>query len=237
MPTILFEATTDRSQHGNFHPEAWRAINADPGWSMRLRKVHSQSRALPEAKREGARELDSSNSSDALLMNCFCFPGAVSAILQGLALPPQSQQPVFGYRPQLKLNDGTNDETEIDMKIGSLIFEAKLTERDFTSQSKVHVSRYQDFSSCFDVDLLPSDEDLLLGYQLIRNVLAAAQLDAYLVVLLDQRRPDLLRAWWSVHSAISDPALRVRCGFRTWQEVVAASPRPSAEFLRDKYGL
>jgi hypothetical protein len=79
-PTILFEMTSDGSHHGNFFDSAWRAIKEDPAWCERLQKAHSQRDALPEKYRASAAELDSSNSSDALLMNCFCPPGAATRI-------------------------------------------------------------------------------------------------------------------------------------------------------------
>lgn len=235
--TVLFESEPDGSGHGNFHPDSWRMIQSDPEWSRRLSKRHSQSAALPESKRNTACELDSSNSSDALLMNCFCFPGACHAILRGLGLPSQSVPPVFGYKARLKLSAGSADATEIDMKIGSLLFEAKLTEKDFTSRPKEHVLRYNALRETFDIDSLPSDERTYASYQLIRNVLAAMQLEANLIVLIDQRRPDLLHEWWAVHSSIRDPALRKRCSFRTWQEVASAAPAPLAKFLDRKYGI
>ena len=76
------------------------------------------------------------------------------------------------------------------------------------------------------------------GYQLIRNVLAVARNPgARFVVLLDGRRPDLLREWWGVYGAIRDADLRARCGFVLWQELAAVAPAPLREFLATKYGL
>jgi hypothetical protein len=236
-PTLLFEAVADSSRHGNFHDKAWAAILATPDWRVRLDKAHAQVLALPEAKRVGAKELDSSNSSDALLMNCFCFPDAAAHILKGLALPPQVGSPQFGFRAEVPLKDGTLDRTEVDLKLGDLIFEAKLTESDFTSRPKAHVFRYREVLNVFDVNLLPSTSTEFHGYQLIRNVLAAEHHGATLVVLLDQRRPDLLQEWWAVHAAIKPASLRVRCGFRTWQQVRAAAPDTLGAFLETKYGL
>jgi hypothetical protein len=236
-PTVLFVAAPDVSSHGNFLPDAWQAITANDEWRMRLSKRHSQLHALPEGRRATACELDSSNSSDALLMSCFCCPDAVPLILRGLGLPEQYATPVFGFKPNLELIGGEAEATEIDMKIGNLIFEAKLTEKDFTSRPKSHVLRYQRFDTVFDVERLPRVGDIFLGYQLIRNVLAAEQLTATLAVLIDQRRPDLMRQWWNVHGAIRDSRLRQRCTFRTWQEVAVASPKSLSEYLRTKYGL
>jgi hypothetical protein len=184
-----------------------------------------------------ARELDSSNSSDALLMNCFCFPGAAAQIMKGLDLIETGQHPEFGIKAKLPLTDGLDDATELDMKIGTHIFEAKLTEHNFTSSPIEHVRRYRDLGSVFDIASLPCLDNKFLGYQLIRNVLAAAHLNASLIVLLDQRRPDLLQDWWSIHARIKSADLRIRCGVRTWQQVAATSPPLLAGFLAEKYGL
>src|SRR5687768_8236459 len=75
-PVVLFRQSEDGRAHSNFLPAAWAAIVSNPKWQLRLNKAHSQVAALPLECRSGAKELDSTNSSDALLMNVFCFPGA-----------------------------------------------------------------------------------------------------------------------------------------------------------------
>jgi hypothetical protein len=236
-PTVLFEVAADGASHGNFILESWRAIAENPAWGTRVRKPHSQPGALPEEKRSNVRELDSSNSSDALLMNCFCFPGAAARILKGLELPAADLGPEFGFKARLSLLDGSEDATEIDMRLGSVLFEAKLTEHDFTTRSRLHVERYRHVEVHLDLDSLPTRGAELAGYQLVRNILAAVHYDARLVVLLDQRRPDLMLEWWRVHAAIRSVELRSRCEFRTWQQVAAASPARLAHFLANKYWL
>jgi hypothetical protein len=239
-PTILFPIAADGTSHGNFHPDSWQAIRATDVWACRLDKAHARAATALPIEHAGARELDSSNSSDALLMNCFCFPGAVPRIMKGLGLSESmgpTAPPEFGVEAKLPKTQNRQDATELDMKIGSYIFEAKLTEKDFTSRAIDHVREYTDFNSVFDSSALPVVDSEFKGYQLIRNVLAASHLKASLIVLLDQRRPDLLQEWWSVHAAIEDTDLRLRCGFRTWQQVAAASPPPLAAYLASKYGV
>src|ERR1700676_2385202 len=69
VPTVLFPTAVDGSSHGNFQLNSWRAIQTSDMWVSRLDKVHTQAtRALPIEMQARARELDSSNSSDALLM-------------------------------------------------------------------------------------------------------------------------------------------------------------------------
>ena len=134
-PTILFPTDAKASGHGNFVDLSYRAILTNPSWSARLDKPHTQRRALPENRQATARELDSCNSSDALLMNCFCYPTAAQKIL-GEALPGLSiAEPEFGVAGMVPLRDGSADATELDMRAGSVTFESKLTEADFTEGS------------------------------------------------------------------------------------------------------
>lgn len=237
LPATMFSATADGRAHGNFSDAAWQAINTSADWAERLKKPHSRRRALPTSEGSLAMELDSSNSSDALLMNLFCPPGAARRLARFLEASPDDGTPVFGFHPRIELVDASAEATEIDMRMGDTIFEAKLTERDFTSRRRDHVFRYRALPKVFEVALLPGDKETLHGYQLIRNVLAAAQHGLRLIVLLDGRRPDLLHEWWRVHAAISDGLLRQRCGWCTWQELALASSVDQQEFLRVKYGL
>ena len=236
-PTRLFETYADGTRHGNFVNASYQAICAEPAWHARTQKSHSQAQALPTEKRPSARELDSCNSSDALLMNCFCYPGAAERAIAALLPSVSYSTPEFGVHGEVALVDGERDTTEIDMRIGSAIFEAKLTERDFTSRPKSHVERYGRLSEVFQVGTLPQTSDEYRGYQLIRNVLAANQHGWVFYVICDGRRPDLLREWWAVNSAIRDAQLRARCGFLLWQEVARMCPSPLAAFLAQKYGL
>src|SRR3954468_5593137 len=61
------------TSHGNFHSTSYEAILKDPAWSCRFDKVHSQKKSLPVSDHGRWKELDSCNSSDALLMNVFCY--------------------------------------------------------------------------------------------------------------------------------------------------------------------
>jgi hypothetical protein len=122
------------------------------------------------------------------------------------------------------------------MVLPDLLVEAKLTERDFTSRPREHVQRYEDVESVFDLDRL-AVEGTVRGFQLIRNVLAARQRDAQLLVLVDARRADLMAEWERVHASVIRKALRDRCHLRTWQEVAAALTGAHRAFLVEKYGL
>jgi hypothetical protein len=235
-PTVLFEPSDLTATHGNFIASSYHAIHNQPDWLQRTKKAHAQRAALPQAKQELACEMDSCNSSDALLMNIFCYPGAAETIVTRLfpGTPPKS--PEFGVSGNVSLVDGV-DATEIDMRIGDTIFEAKLTERDFTSRTKAHLGSYTGFAEVFEASSLPQTATEYQGYQLIRNVLAAQQHSCRFYLICDARRPDLVHEWWKVYGAVRHHALRRRCGLVFWQEIAAAAPSELRRFLREKYDL
>src|SRR5204862_7724303 len=112
--------------------------------------------------------------SDALLMNIFCFPQTCDSrtVVQLLGIE-DNEQPEFGVKARVPLVNGRFDRTEVDMRIGDLLVEAKLTEGDFQSREVAQLETYRDFAHVFDRGILPRADGRYLGYQLIRNVLAA----------------------------------------------------------------
>lgn len=238
-PAVLYR-NDDAGRHGNFYPSAYRRILANPAWNCRLGKSHTSARKILLSHDSDRRELDSCNSSDALLMSVFCNSQALqpgSKLLTLLGADPGSI-PDFGYGPGIPLRNGRADRTEIDMRLGNLLFEAKLTEYDFQTAPLRLVERYRDFEEIFDVEALPRSGDSLLSYQLIRGVLAAnAQDELCFCVICDSRRPDLIADWYRVLQCVRFPALRCRLMLLTWQEIAAASPRPLQRWLDKKYGI
>jgi hypothetical protein len=74
MPVVVYQASPGGEKHGNFNTASYQALLNRPEWRRRLDKLHSQAgRALPKSDCVW-KELDSSMSSDALLMNIFCYP-------------------------------------------------------------------------------------------------------------------------------------------------------------------
>jgi hypothetical protein len=153
-PVIVYAPEDGR--HGNFFDAAYAAIEARPDWMRRFDKVHAQAaRSLPKAERRW-RELDSSMSSDALLMNVFCTPGVVeSSMVQKMLGVDDGHLPAFGVKARVPLASGRFDRTEVDMQWGGLLVEAKLTESDFQTCEKKVVEAYRDFDEVFDRELLP----------------------------------------------------------------------------------
>jgi hypothetical protein len=238
LPVVVYQQSECGRHHGNFVAASYRAILRRPEWRKRLQKVHSQGgRSLP-AKDGSWRELDSSLSSDALLMNIFCYPGVTRRreVCGVLGLEPGSV-PEFGFMPRIPLLSETTERTEVDMKLGDKIFEAKLTEGDFQIQRADLVEQYRDLREVFEARQLPRTKRKYVSYQLIRNVLAAHALSLDFCTLLDARRPDLLEDWYGVVRCIRFAGLRAKCKVLTWQELSLCLPAALKRFLSVKYGI
>jgi len=157
-------------RHANFYDPAYQAIVSRPQWAKRFTKVHAQGRALPKWVQDPHRkwrELDSCMSSDALLMNVFCTPGAIesAAVRRMLGVDAAAavrptvggddlEAPEFGWKAKVRLKSGLFDRTEVDMRWGDLLVEAKLTEGDFQARKAEVVEAYRDFDEVFDRELL-----------------------------------------------------------------------------------
>ena len=239
MPAVVFEAYEDGKAHGNFMPATYRSIMANAGWQRRLMKVHTAlGKSHSPFRNSRACELDSCTSSDALLMNIFCHPRVIkSEELQALLGVDKSVIPEFGVRARVPLVNGRFDRTEVDLRLGDRLIEAKLTESDFQSKHRTYLDSYRDLKDVFELKLLPHQGEIYFGYQLIRNVLASHVQECSFCVLADERRPDLKEMWYSVLQAVKPVNLRVRCKMLTWQEMAEVLPRDLQRFLAEKYGI
>ena len=238
LPVVCF-APDQTLRHGNFTAKSYKAIIANPAWRQRLTKVHTQGhRSLPATERGRWMELDSCMSSDALLMNIFC-DGSVLRSAKTIAMLgiEADSTPHFGYKARVPLASGRLDRTEIDMRVGNLLAEAKLTEGDFQIAKKRVLANYRDFQEVFDSAQLPQTEDSYLSYQLLRNVLAAHALRCSFCVFLDARRPDLIEAWYAIMRCVKPIELRTALTVLTWQELSQTLPTQLQTFLATKYGI
>jgi hypothetical protein len=274
-PAVIF-GRDEQGRHGNFHPQSYERICADAAWLRRLGKPHTASRRSRARKDWRWMELDTASSSDALLMSIFCHP----EVFDGERLSPGvaalfgvdgESRPCFGVRPGVPLRERPTqrtrkkelvDRTEVDMVLGDLFCEAKLTENDFQTAAPALVEQYRDLTAVFDLERLPRrvtappplpanvDPDdptvnlprrvsrpCIEGYQLIRNVLAAYAGEASFCLLVDARRGDLIEQWFAVLSAVKALSFASRLRIRTWQELAAALPRDLQSFLEMKYGI
>jgi hypothetical protein len=241
-PPCVFYAPDEAGRHGNFLSLSYGAIRARADWARRLEKVLTTARSSLAREDRRWRELDSAHSSDALLMNVFCYSGvtedAALRALLGLGAGESGMgQPVFGVRIGVPLSNGRADRTEIDMQMGDLLVEAKLTESNFQSAPLRLLTRYRDWEEVFDIGALPQQGETFFGYQLIRGALAAYAQGASFCVLCDARRPDLVEAWYAVMRAVRLYELRHRLKLLTWQELAGVLPGELALFLEQKYGI
>jgi hypothetical protein len=299
-PVVIF-GRDEQGRHGNFHPASDISICANPAWLRRLTKPHTASRRSRARKDWQWRELDSANSSDALLMNIFCHPGVfnghtIASAVANLLNIDAATQPCFGINPGVPLktirkrratrklqpnsdqdvaartsknpgapepalnspkgldsetwvleapttspqttNQTLTDRTEIDLQLGTLFLEAKLTESNFQTAAPRLLERYRDLETIFDLTRLPrKPTGAIQGYQLIRNVLAAYASDAGFCVLCDTRRRDLIEIWYSVLSAVHSYTFATRLKLLTWQELSTTLPKDLQQFLETKYGI
>lgn len=213
----------------NFHDDSLKEIQDDSAWLERTRKKHTQI--------NGIFEMQSSNSSDALLMNIFCHPEI--RIWEGpkklLRIHiDKATKITFGWEPVLA-NEKRGHKTEVDLKIGSRIFEAKLTEPDFQTAPAERVRGYEGFTDVFDESRLSMKKDRITNYQLIRNALVAYKYGLDLTVLLDSSRIDLIREIFKFIKAIKLDCIRDRIDFVTWQELNGKLGEDLDEYIYEKY--
>jgi hypothetical protein len=237
IPSIIY-SEMEGGTHGNFLPASYRRIRATPEWKKRLEKAYTAASFVPRKMDRRRMELDCATSSDALLMNVFCYPGVLTrASVCSLLGVERNTRPEFGFRPRTPLRSGRSDRTEIDLKLGDLLLEAKLTEGDFQTARPELVSRYRDFDHVFEPELLPVADGPVHSYQLIRGVLAAAALGYRFCVLCDRRRQDLMEEWYLVIRAVRSADLRCQLRILTWQELASTLFKKQQRFLEEKYGI
>lgn len=241
-PAILYHGDGEGA-HGNFLPASYRRICAHPDWRRRLDKSYSASRSIVRGWERQHRELDCSNSSDALLMNVFCYPGVLRRpALCGLLGIHAGLHPEFGFKPSLPVHPTLSgrtesDRTELDMRLGSLFVEAKLTESGSPSAPARLLHRYRDFEEIFNTDSLVLQAGRFRDYQLVRGVLAAHAHGALYLLLCDVRGSDWENRWFQVMGAVRSADLRTRLKLLTWQELSLALPASLQRFLAAKYGI
>jgi hypothetical protein len=209
----------------SFNPKTFAHISMRNEFKKRLNKVHPK---VPNCK-----EMQSSNSSDALLMNFFAHPDIKEwKSMRNLISINQSDNIEFGWNPEFE--NEKNHKTEIDMKIGDSIFEAKLTEKDFTKKDLQIVLAYSNVENIIDLTVLTTD-DIVSNYQLIRNLLTAEKYGFRFNLLIDESRSDLVREFYKVKSAIKDKSLSDKFNFLTWQEISNSVGIGLKNYITEKY--
>lgn len=218
----------------NFYKKSFTNITNKPNWKERLGKTH------PYFKSRDVKEMQSSNSSDALLMNIFCHPKMSK--WKGIAqLFGQSKIKYidFGCKPGIFKNGKPEiQRTEIDLIINNrIICEAKLTEADFTNENKKSVEAYDKFEDIFQKVFLEQTVTEYKNYQLIRNILLAEQKHMPFYLLCDARRPDIFKSFYKTVRCVKDISLRNKCNIIFWQDIIKKVGKNLKDFLAEKYGF
>jgi len=221
---VIFQKVRD-----NFLPASFQAIEDNCRWLPRTTKPHQNL--------SGVLEMQSSNSSDALLMSVFCPPkfGSWKGVSDLLGFVPND--PEFGFLARVANANPAGDTTEIDMVVGDYFVEAKLTEKDFTSREIAHVGTYQEFANCFHTEALRNRDGRYENYQVIRNLLASIQHGKRHMLICDERRPDLARNYMETVACLKDINHRLSCRVVFWQEIAKASGNDLRRYLMDRYGI
>lgn len=208
----------------NSHKNTMENICKNTDWIERTKKKHPQV--------ENTFEMQSSNSSDALLMNIFCFPKILKwkGVIDLLSIDIE-----HGIEFGKKFYEEGQYMAEVDMKIGNSIFEAKLTETDFEEETFEKIDNYKDFKLVFDKNLLPKSQENYLNYQLIRNILVAYYNNFSFTLLCDETRIDLIKSLFEVTAAIKIDNLRRRVSFVTWQEIINVCGKELKDYITEKY--
>ena len=237
-PSVIF-GRSENHRHGNFYPASFRNICANPRMGAQACEGPyrlAQGIAPRGLAMEGAGLREQFGRA---AHECFLLPAHESAnrALCSMLGVPSGLMPQFGFRPEIPLRNGKTDRTEIDMKLGDLMVEAKLTETDFQTAPARMIERYRDLDEVFDPEELMMSGDVVPNYQLIRGVLAASATGGSFCVLCDARRPDLIENWYSVMRAVRSCVLRCRLQLLTWQELTVVLSKSLQKFLAAKYGI
>lgn len=213
----------------NFHPESFENIISCADWNTRTQKAHQN---VP-----GILEMQSSNSSDALLMNIFCHPSIREWSGIRKILGNDMESITYGFPARVRINKGQLDSTEIDLTLPGVFCEAKLTENDFTHKRPDVVENYDSLQEAFHVEALPRMGCEYDNYQIIRNLLASIEHNRSHILFCDERRPDLVRRYMATVSCLRDIQRRNKCKVIFWQEIVATCGKSLCEWIEEKYGM
>src|SRR5215467_4214361 len=124
QPSVIY--CESEGIHGNFLRASYQRILANQLWQQRLRKAYTASRFVPRRADRKRYELECACSSDALLMNIFCYPRLLkNTRVCSLLGIEAGTLPGFGFQPEIPLANDRADRTEIDMKLAHLLVEAK----------------------------------------------------------------------------------------------------------------
>lgn len=233
---VIFNSTSY-----NFHSKSWEIIKNNSSYLKRTLKTHNYKGFIGIVPK--IMEMQSSNSSDALAMNIFCYPDFMkwNGVKKLFGITDFSDIQ-FGFKAKVKklYSENEEDATEIDIRINDdILIECKLTEDEFTKKDKKEVLKYVMFEKIFHKDKLIQDDNRYSNYQLIRNILAAEQHDSRFILICDIRRPDLAKSFYQTIRCIKDDYidLRTKCEIIYWQDIAQVVGKELKYFLNEKYRI
>ena len=162
-PVVCFKRF-DNSLHGNFLPASYKAITSNPQWRRRLAKVHTSARrSLPHSEKGRWRELDSCISSDALLMNVFCYPRLLenARVAAALGLEP-GLVPRFGFPARVPLQNNQCDSDRSGHATGRSLGGSKGDGGQFPTRREGEASTVSRLPRCVRRASIASDRKVFL---------------------------------------------------------------------------
>jgi hypothetical protein len=212
----------------NFHPNSFKNIQENPAWWKLAQEIHRQ---VP-----GYLEMQSSNSSDALLMNIFCYGDFLKWKRPKKLLGINNGDNITIGQEYLNFPNEIHAQTKINLRIGRTIFKSRLTEGNFGEQDRGIVEKYDNLLNVFNTNLLKKTNDgKYKNYLLIRYFLVAYQENCQFILLVDESRTDLIREFYDTLAAVKYDDLRARLRFVTWQELVSTCGAELKQYIEKKY--
>ena len=140
LPVIVYEP--EHGRHGNFFDGAYAAILERPEWARRFNKIHAQGRNLPSA--ESGLPLAGAGLVDEFgcpAYEFFCGSGVAEATRCGKICDRGRGGTGLGWKARVPLASGGFDRTEVDMRWGIPLVEAKTDRGGFPDAARPQWSR------------------------------------------------------------------------------------------------
>jgi len=170
-----------------------------------------------------------------LLMNIFCCPDVWESDGIAALIGCRCHHPAFFLTCPLVRNDGRLDPTSIDVVFEDVFCQAVSANERFVGQQISIVKKYRCFEELFDVKCLPSYNGIYENFRTIRNLLSAYQYGKRHILLCDDRRSDLVNAYFATVAAIKNDGLRSRCRIVFWQDLLRLVDADLSDFVRNRF--
>ncbi len=170
-----------------------------------------------------------------LLMNIFCCPDVWNSDGIDALIGCRCHHPAFFLTCPLLINDGRLDPTSIDIVFEDVFCQAVSPNERFVGQQVSVVNKYRCLEELFDVESLPSHNGIYENFRTIRNLLSAYQYGKRHVLLCDDRRSDLVEAYFATVAAIKNEELRSRCRIVFWQDLLHFVDADLSDFVSRRF--